>query len=122
MVHFDGFDSIEAVRCLAGRELRIPDDTLQPLEPGTFYRHQLMGCLVETVDGLVVGEVRRVEGDVSGNRLVVAGRRGDVLIPLAAAICVSIDVGARRIRIDPPEGLLELNETARGTAKADPHE
>jgi hypothetical protein len=25
-------------------------------------------------------------------------------------ICTDIDVGAKRIRIDPPEGLLELNE------------
>jgi hypothetical protein len=28
-------------------------------------------------------------------------------------ICVEVDVGSRRIRIDPPEGLLDLNETKR---------
>ena len=44
------------------------------------------------------------------SRLVVKGRRGEVLVPLVAGICVEIDVDARRIRIDPPEGLLELNE------------
>jgi ribosomal 30S subunit maturation factor RimM len=40
---------------------------------------------------------------------VVAGPGGDVLIPLARAICVEIDIAARRIVVDPPEGLLELN-------------
>jgi hypothetical protein len=30
-------------------------------------------------------------------------------VPLATAICVEIDVAAKRIRIDPPEGLLNLN-------------
>ena len=32
-----------------------------------------------------------------------------MLIPLAIDICVEIDVKARRIRVDPPEGLLDLN-------------
>jgi 16S rRNA processing protein RimM len=101
------------VEPLAGRELRIPEEALQPLEPGTFYHHQLTGCVVETVDGRTVGEVRRVEGGAGGSRLVIDGRRGEVQIPLVAEICVAIDVEARRIRVDPPEGLLELNEPAR---------
>jgi 16S rRNA processing protein RimM len=118
VVHFDGFDSIEAVEELAGRELRIPVDDLQPLEPGTFYHHQLTGCVVETVDGEVVGEVRRVEGGAGGSRLIVEGRRGEVQIPLAVDICVGIDVDARRIRVSPPEGLLELNDTAATRLRA----
>jgi len=40
-------------------------------------------------------------------------RLPQVLIPLAVDICVAIDVGARRIRIRAPEGLLELNERGR---------
>jgi len=31
------------------------------------------------------------------------------LIPLTVAICVEIDVGLKRIRINPPEGLLDVN-------------
>jgi ribosomal 30S subunit maturation factor RimM len=34
-----------------------------------------------------------------------------VLIPLAQHICVEIDVAGKRIRIDPPDGLLELNDS-----------
>jgi ribosomal 30S subunit maturation factor RimM len=30
------------------------------------------------------------------------------LIPLAATICVEIDVAAKLIRVDPPEGLIEF--------------
>jgi ribosomal 30S subunit maturation factor RimM len=45
-----------------------------------------------------------------GSRLVVESPRGEVLIPLAVDICVEIDVSGKRIRIDPPDGLLELNE------------
>ena len=57
-----------------------------------------------------------MDGGLGGSLLVVNGDRGEVLVPLTRAICVEIDVGAKRIRIDPPEGLLELNETRRSTA------
>ena len=110
MVGFAGIESIDAAAPLAGLELRVPADRLSALPPGMFYRHDLVGCLVETRDGRTVGLVRDVEGTISGSRLVVAGANGDVLIPLAAAICTAIDPGAKRIVIDPPAGLLELNE------------
>jgi ribosomal 30S subunit maturation factor RimM len=45
--------------------------------------------------------------------LVVAGDSGEVLVPLAAAICTAIDIAAGRIVIAPPEGLLDLNTKAR---------
>ena len=105
-----GFSSIEDVERLAGVELRVPESTLQPLGEGVYYQHQLVGCAVETVAGVRVGEVSRVEGGAGGSLLAVSGTRGEVLIPLAQHICVEVDVASRRIRIDPPEGLLELNE------------
>ena len=58
------------------------------------------------------GVVRDVEGTLTGSRLVVDGDGGEVLIPLVAAICTAIDPAAKRIVIDPPDGLLEVN--ARG--------
>lgn len=110
VVGFAGIDSIDAAMPLAGLELRVPADTLSELPAGVFYRHDLVGCVVETRDGRTVGTVREVEGTIDGSRLVVAGAKGDVLVPLATAICTAIDTAAKRIVIDPPDGLLELNE------------
>ncbi len=105
-----GVDTIDAAEGLAGRELRVPVERLTALPPGSFYHHDLIGCRVETTAGTAVGIVRRVEGTPAGSRLVVDGPRGEILIPLAADICPTIDVAARRIVVAPPEGLLELNE------------
>jgi 16S rRNA processing protein RimM len=110
IVAFHGFTRIEDAERLVGLELRIPDEALHPLAPGTYYEHQLRGCLVERADGLVLGPVRRVEGGAGSVQLVVEGEGGEILIPLTTSICTDIDVDARRIRIEPPEGLLELNE------------
>ena len=73
------------------------------------FHEQLIGCIVETRAGETVGRVVRVEGGAAASLLVVQGRRREVLVPLAEEICVSIDPGARRIVIEPPEGLLDLN-------------
>jgi 16S rRNA processing protein RimM len=53
--------------------------------------------------------VTDVEGGSGGTLLVVGTATGAVLVPLAASICPEVDVAQKRIVIDPPEGLLELN-------------
>jgi len=113
IVAFEGFSRIEDVEPLAGRELRVPESDLRPLDPGQYYQHQLVGCSVETVSGEPVGSVVRVEGGAGGSRLIVEGRRSEIQVPMVEGICAEIDVAARRIRINPPDGLLELNETKR---------
>jgi 16S rRNA processing protein RimM len=110
VIAFDGFATIEDVERLAGLELRVPEDTLQPLDEGTYYQHQLVGCIVETTAGERVGVVSRVDGGSGGTLLTVEGAHGEILIPFAMDICVHVDVAAKRIRIEAPEGLLELNE------------
>ena len=74
-----------------------------------FYRHDLIGCRVATTRGETIGIVSDVEGTMSGSRLVVEGPDGEVLIPLAAEICTTIDPASKRIVIDPPDGLIDAN-------------
>jgi 16S rRNA processing protein RimM len=111
VIGLEGFSSIEDVQRLAGLELRVPEGELQPLDAGMYYHHQLIGCAVETVAGERVGHVVRVNGGAAGSLLEVDGPRGEVLIPLAVEICVEIDVEQKRIRIAPPEGLLDVNRS-----------
>jgi 16S rRNA processing protein RimM len=110
-----GIEDVDAARGLAGAELRIPRDQLAELPSGVFYRHDLVGCDVVTVRGSTVGTVAEVEGTLGGSRLVLDTPSGEVLVPLAVDICVEIAPASRRIVIDPPEGLLDLNApSARG--------
>jgi 16S rRNA processing protein RimM len=88
--------------------LRVDAETLRPLDPGTYYVHDLVGCEVRTVAGSQVGTVAGVEFGTGAPMLVVAGK-GEVLVPFADPICRRIDVAARVIEIDPPDGLVDLN-------------
>lgn len=109
VVGFEQVKSIEQAEGFAGLELRVPVEQLMPLPAGSYYRHDLIGCRVETQSGEAVGTVTNVEGPADVGRLVVTSGSAEILIPLAAAICTAIDAGGKRIVIEPPEGLLDLN-------------
>jgi 16S rRNA processing protein RimM len=104
-----GVGRIEEAQALAGLELRVPAEGLVRLPAGMFYRHDLVGCRVETTAGEPVGVVTRVEGTVDISRLVVAADEDEILIPLVSEICTGIDANAKSIVINPPDGLLTLN-------------
>jgi 16S rRNA processing protein RimM len=65
-----------------------------------------------TTGGVSVGVVREVETIGESTLLVIDGDPGpkEVLVPLSRDICVEIDPDGKRIVIDPPAGLLDLNE------------
>jgi len=109
IVTLEGVNSMNDAELLRGAELRVPEDALQPLPEGAFYHFQLIGCEVVTVGGEAVGTVRAVDGEAGSHRLSIGAADGEVLVPLVTSICVSIDVAAKRIVIDPPAGLLDVN-------------
>jgi 16S rRNA processing protein RimM len=64
---------------------------------------------VETVAGKPVGKVAGVMHTGGVEMLSVIDETGrDRLIPMAGDIVVEIDKNKKLIRIDPPEGLLDL--------------
>jgi 16S rRNA processing protein RimM len=104
-----GVETMNDAEALTGHELRVPADRLAALPANTFYRHDLVGCRVVTTSGADVGVVTGVEGTMGGSRLVIAGAAGEVLVPFTAPICAAIDPAGKRIVIDPPDGLVDLN-------------
>ncbi len=113
ILKFSGVDTIENASRLRGRQVLIPWEQRTSLPAHQYYLCELQGCQVvwerrereigtvteiETTGGVDILHVERPDG------------KAEVLIPLAQEICTRIDVGARRIVIDPPEDLLELND------------
>jgi 16S rRNA processing protein RimM len=106
---FATYDSIDEAKELAGFQLAIPASERIELPAGMFYEWELADCRVEAVDGKLIGHVREVMYTGGVEILVVAADDGrDFLIPMADEICVEIDVAGKVVRVDPPEGLLDL--------------
>ncbi len=112
VVGFAGVTTMNEAETLRNAELRVPPEGLHALEPDKFYVHDLVGCEVVTATGESIGRVTRVDLGTGTALLVVdAGKRGEVLVPLAETICRRIDVAGKKIEIDPPAGLIELNRS-----------
>ena len=112
VIKFLGVDSISSASRLKGRHVLIPAEERMALPPNHYYLWELQGCrvIMERPGGRVeVGSVTDVEPTGGVDVLHVATSRGEVLIPLAQAICTKIDAQAKTILIDPPEDLLDLN-------------
>jgi 16S rRNA processing protein RimM len=104
---FRGVDSISEAELLVGSEVRVPIAERIPLEPGEFFQEDLLGCQVtDRRTGETLGQVEGWEDSGGAGLLEITG---GLLIPFARSICVEIDPAARRIVVELPEGLKELN-------------
>ncbi len=110
IVGLAGVETMNDAEALAGAEVWIPESEAGPLPPGTYYRHDLVGCEAYQTTGNRLGRITGVEGSIDRSYLVVDEH---MMIPLVAGIVVAVDIAARRVIVDPPEGLLDLNPPAR---------
>ena len=98
--------SAEALR----NTMLVADSATSPaVDEDEFWDHQLLDLPVVTVDGAALGSVSDVAHTPGGDLLVV--RRpdgGELLVPFVRSIVPAVDIEARRVVVDPPDGLLEL--------------
>ena len=118
ILRFEGTESIGEAQQLQGRLLMLPRRERSELGDNRYYVSELVGCAV-SANGRTIGEIIRVEQTGGADLLCVqpaerAGKSSEILIPFAQEICREVDVAARRIVIEPPEGLLELNDEGSG--------
>ena len=109
VLKFAGFDTVEEAKALVGYDLAVPAEDRIELPEDSFYEWELIGCRVETVGGEQLGEIAGVVRTGGVEILKVVDDTGrDRLIPMAGDIVVEVDKEKKLVRIDPPEGLLEL--------------
>jgi len=109
ILKFEGYDTMTAAQGLAGGRLVIAEANVEPLAEGQFFERQVIGSEVVTSGGRTLGLVTRVMRTGGTDLLVLEDDDGrERLIPFADEICTDVDVAAKRITIDPPDGLLDL--------------
>ena len=107
LLAFDGIadrNQIEELR----DQLISSDVDLDSLAPGEYHFQQLIGCEVFQQNGELIGAVDEIV-KLPGQDLLSVKRAGaQVLIPMVKQIIIEIDVLAKKIVVNPPEGLLDV--------------
>ena len=104
---FAGIDSIDQAGEWAGADMLVPEAERALPDAGEYSHADLIGCSV--IGKTSIGQVTGVEDYGGAPLLRVAAADGrEILVPFARSICREIDVAAKIIRVELPEGLLDL--------------
>jgi len=104
-----GIGSKEEADALTGMRLYAPRDRLPPPGDDEFYHADLIGLDVFDTGGTPLGKVLAILNHGAGDLLELhaPGGRQTVLLPFTRAVVPTVDLAARRIVADPPEGVFE---------------
>ncbi|MBI5280308.1 MAG: 16S rRNA processing protein RimM [Candidatus Solibacter usitatus] len=124
LFRFAGIDSVDAAESLTGCDVVVPRAERPSLPEGEYYLADLVGCGVfDRSSGRKLGTVTgwQESGGPMLLEMTAEGGRPEeaVWIPFARSICVEIDPAGRRLVLEPPEGLLELNQPAGASQSAE---
>jgi len=109
VLKFESIDSISDAEPLVRSELQVPRSERALLEPGAAYVSDLVGCALFDHDREVgvVSDVRFGAGEAP--LLVVGAGKSELEIPFAQEFLVRVDLESKRIEMNLPEGLLDVN-------------
>jgi 16S rRNA processing protein RimM len=110
VLKFAGIDTISSAEAFVGCWVEIPADQAVRLPEGTYFDHDLIGCSVVDTQGKRLGTVAEILHIAGNSQLVVKEFDREYLIPAVEAICIQISVEGKRILVDPPEGLMDLDK------------
>ncbi len=112
LVRLNGIGDRNAADELRGTLFLVESGDLPPIEdPDEFYDHQLEGLAVRTVAGEAVGTVTEVLHTAAGELLSIKTPEGtELLVPFVSAIVTAVSLAEGTVDIDPPEGLLNLED------------
>ncbi|MGB8063479.1 MAG: ribosome maturation factor RimM [Candidatus Sulfotelmatobacter sp.] len=110
VLKFRGVDSMTAAEALIGSELQVPSAERAQLDRGWNYVSDLVGCIVFD-RAREIGRIADVQfGAGEAPLLIVAARSGEKFdVPFAEAYLESVDVAQRQVRMNLPEGMLQIN-------------
>ena len=109
VLKFAGVDSISDADLLVGSELQVPLSERAELEAGAAFVSDLVGCTVFDRER-EIGVIRDVRfGAGEAPLLVVREGKQEFEIPYAREFLARVDLEGKRIEMNLPEGLLEVN-------------
>jgi 16S rRNA processing protein RimM len=110
VLKFRGVESISDAEPLVRCELQVPRSERAKLESGWNYVSDLVGCWVLD-HGIEVGRIEDVQfGAGEAPLLIVADGKGKKFdVPFAGAYLEGLDLASKQVRMNLPDGMLEIN-------------
>ncbi len=90
---------------LIGCDVLLDKTALPQLEEGVYYWADLIGIEVVSVDGISLGRIESIFQTGSNDVYVIKQEDRELLLPALRSVVKSVDLEARRMEVEVPEGL-----------------
>lgn len=119
-VRFKGIRFRDEAEKLRGLRLFVPRTALPNLPDDEYYYSDLIGMTVVDTGGEILGKVRAMHDHGAGDIIELRLKGGgDVLLPFTLEVVPTVDLTAKRIVVDLPEGVMPDDEKSGDVKPSD---
>lgn len=105
LLSFAGVTDRRLAEAIVGWDVFVEKQALPAPEPGSYYWEELIGIEVVAVGGERLGRLESIFRTGSNDVYVVAEAGRELLVPALRSVVTAVDLTARRMVVDLPEGL-----------------
>lgn len=107
-VKFEDVDNEADAEALINKALYLPLDLLPKLEGNKFYYHEVIGFEIEDTRLGIIGTIESINDSSAQPLFEVKNGDVEMLIPMIDQFLVEIDRTNKKVKMDLPEGLVEM--------------
>lgn len=108
IARFEDVNTADKADDLKGKKLYLPLAALPDLGEGQFYYHQVISYDVIDVSAGSIGKLKDVYMSSHQDLLAIDHSGKEILVPVNDEIIIGVDHSAQVLKVDLPEGLLDI--------------
>lgn len=107
---FEGFETDNDVDRVKNMSLYLPKTLLPNLKEDEFYLHELVDCILFDKTKGEIGKITEVNNQTTQTLLFVDFEKDEIVIPFVDDFIVEVKTQEKKVVLDLPPGLIDLNE------------
>ncbi len=108
-IRFEDVNTEADADAILKTDVYLPVDLLPKLSGSKFYFHEVIGFLLEDVNFGIVGKITSINDSTAQALFVLEKDGSEILIPLIDDFIQKIDRINKKVIVETPEGLIEMN-------------
>lgn len=106
----EGLNSDVDINRIKNLSIYLPKEMLPSLEKDEFYLHDLVGCKLFDKNKGEVGEIVELNTQTVQTLMFVQTDKDEITVPFVDDFIVEINTSAKKVILDLPEGIIDLND------------
>lgn len=108
LLQFENLAEINDVEDFKNGMLKIKKEQLHELPKGEYYHHEIIGCVIYTTTGELLGVITEILSPGANDVWVIKQEKGrDILIPFIDEVVKKVDINEKKVTMKWMEGLLD---------------